>query len=131
MTTTAAMTAKATKIPTATATGTTTKEDEDRRGVRRVRSRRRTNRRGGEVTVDENKPLHPKILAKSPNWTAPRPVIGSFLKSALRLPSEAGSEAESPPFVPRALLPLRPVPGGVPPPRVHGPALLAFIAYVP
>lgn len=47
-----------------------------------------------DVIPDENKPLHPKTLAKSPNWPALRPVIESFLKLILHLLSEAGKEAD-------------------------------------
>ena len=47
-----------------------------------------------DVIPDENKPLHPKTLFKSPNWPALRPVIESFLKSILHLLSEAGKEAD-------------------------------------
>jgi nucleolar complex protein 2 len=51
------------------------------------------------VTLDENKPLHPKKLAKSPRWQALRPLIESFLKSTLHILSEAGKEAKLLQFV--------------------------------
>jgi nucleolar complex protein 2 len=51
------------------------------------------------VTFDENKPLHPKKLAKSPRWQAIRPLIESFLKSTLHILSEAGKEAKLLQFV--------------------------------
>ena len=50
-------------------------------------------------TIDENKPLHPKNLAKSPRWQALRPLIESFLKSTLHILSEAGKEAKLLQFV--------------------------------
>eukprot|EP00804_Cyclotella_cryptica_P006266 CCRYP_010119-RA/>CCRYP_010119-RA protein AED:0.00 eAED:0.00 QI:180/1/1/1/1/1/2/1238/520 len=45
------------------------------------------------TTLDENKPLNPKLYMKSPNWPALRPYLESFLKSTLHLLSEAGKEA--------------------------------------
>ena len=51
------------------------------------------------VTFDENKPLHPKKLAKSPRWLSIRPLIESFLKSTLHILSEAGKEAKLLQFV--------------------------------
>mmetsp|Transcript_9672 Transcript_9672/g.21808 ORF Transcript_9672/g.21808 Transcript_9672/m.21808 type:complete len:879 (-) Transcript_9672:95-2731(-) len=47
-----------------------------------------------EQSIDENKPLHPKTLSKSPNWLSLRPLIESFLKSTLHILSEAGKEAK-------------------------------------
>lgn len=44
--------------------------------------------------LDENKPIHPKALSKSPNYPALRPLIESFLKSTLHILSEAGKEAK-------------------------------------
>ena len=81
--------------------------------------------KGKDVAFDENKPLHPKTLAKSPNWPALRPVIESFLKSALHLLSEAGKEAELLRFVLRALS--RYVPYLAAYPRLARPALRTCI----
>lgn len=53
--------------------------------------------------LDENKPIHPKTLSKSPNWPALRPLIESFLKSTLHILSEAGKEAKLLQFVLSAL----------------------------
>ena len=78
-------------------------------------------KKGKDDAFDENKPLHPKTLAKSPNWPALRPVIESFLKSALHLLSEAGKEAELLRFVLRALS--RYVPYLAAYPRLARPAL--------
>jgi len=52
---------------------------------------------------DENKPLHPKTLEKSPHFAALRPLIESFLKSTLHLLDEAGKEAKLLQFTLQAL----------------------------
>jgi len=50
-------------------------------------------------SLDENKPLHPKTLSKSPNWITLRPIIESFLKSTLHILTESGKEAKLLQFV--------------------------------
>lgn len=54
-------------------------------------------------TVDENKPINPKLLFKSSNWPILRPYLESFLKSTLHLLSEAGKEANLQKFVLQSL----------------------------
>ena len=56
-----------------------------------------------KAALDENKPLHPKRLAKSPHWLAIRPLIESFLKSTLHILNESGKEAKLLRFVLQAL----------------------------
>jgi hypothetical protein len=57
----------------------------------------------GKFAVNKNRSLHPKTLARLPNCMALRPMIGSFLKSALHLLSEARKEAKLIRFVLRVL----------------------------
>lgn len=52
---------------------------------------------------DENQPIHPKTLAKSPNFTTLKPLIESFLKSTMHILTEAGKEAKLLQFVLSAL----------------------------
>lgn len=54
-------------------------------------------------TVDENKPINPKLLFKSSNWPILRPYLETFLKSTLHLLSEAGKEANLQKFVLQSL----------------------------
>eukprot|EP00559_Dactyliosolen_fragilissimus_P001736 CAMPEP_0184860358 /NCGR_PEP_ID=MMETSP0580-20130426/5250_1 /TAXON_ID=1118495 /ORGANISM="Dactyliosolen fragilissimus" /LENGTH=862 /DNA_ID=CAMNT_0027357427 /DNA_START=76 /DNA_END=2664 /DNA_ORIENTATION=+ len=45
---------------------------------------------GGEIIkFDENKPIHPRQIAKAAQWTSLKPVINTFLKATLHLLSEA------------------------------------------
>ncbi|KAL7554176.1 hypothetical protein ACHAWF_017582 [Thalassiosira exigua] len=52
---------------------------------------------------DENRPIHPKTLAKSPRFAAVRPLLESFLRSTLHVLDEAGKEAKLLRFVLAAL----------------------------
>lgn len=54
-------------------------------------------------TFDENKPINPSKLSKSPHWSKVGPAMESFLKSTLHLLSEAGKDAHLLKFVLTAL----------------------------
>jgi hypothetical protein len=75
-------------------------DDDDEEGAKEKEEKKQKKER---VALDENRPLHPKTLAKSPNWTVLRPVIESFLRSSLHILSEAGKEADLLRFVLSAL----------------------------
>ena len=49
--------------------------------------------------TDENQPIHPKTLHKSPHFTTIRPLLESFLKSTHHILTEAGKEAKLLQFV--------------------------------
>mmetsp|Transcript_3047 Transcript_3047/g.6747 ORF Transcript_3047/g.6747 Transcript_3047/m.6747 type:complete len:880 (-) Transcript_3047:141-2780(-) len=46
------------------------------------------------TTIDENLPLHPKKLSKSPHLAAIQPLLESFIKSTHHILTEAGKEAK-------------------------------------
>ena len=52
-----------------------------------------------KTTIDNNKPLHPKTLSKSPNWSSLQPIIESFVKSTLHVLSESGKQPKLLQFV--------------------------------
>jgi nucleolar complex protein 2 len=54
-------------------------------------------------SFDENKPINPSKLSKSPHWSKVGPSMESFLKSTLHLLSEAGKDANLLKFVLTAL----------------------------
>jgi nucleolar complex protein 2 len=54
-------------------------------------------------TFDENKPINPSKLSKSPHWSKVGPSMESFLKSTLHLLTEAGKDANLLKFVLTAL----------------------------
>jgi nucleolar complex protein 2 len=58
---------------------------------------------GKEETFDENKPINPSKLSKSPHWSKVGPSLESFLKSTIHLLSEAGKDANLLKFVLAAL----------------------------
>jgi len=72
-------------------------DEEEGQGTKDAKKKERTKQ------LDENKPIHPKTLAKSPHFRELRPLIESFLKSTLHVLSEAGKEAKLLQFVLNAL----------------------------
>jgi len=72
--------------------GSESSEEDD--GDTATKKKKSTTTTATEGSLDENKPLHPKTLSKSSNWTTLRPIIESFLKSTLHILTESGKEAK-------------------------------------
>lgn len=79
------------------------KKDEEESDDESAASGSDDNEEKKKETFDENKPINPSKLSKSPNWSKVGPSMESFFKSTLHLLSEAGKDANLLKFVLTAL----------------------------
>ncbi|KAL7542427.1 hypothetical protein ACHAXR_011768 [Thalassiosira sp. AJA248-18] len=74
--------------------GSDSEQEEEEAGANKPKKNKPTT-----TTLDENQPIHPKTLSKSPHFATLRPLLESFLKSTHHILTEAGKEAKLLQFV--------------------------------